>query len=1172
VGESDDVQVSDAQVSDAHPAVASVRVLGGVHAVATDGSLIDLPSPSQRRLLAILALHAPRRLRSEWLADALDISPGALRTTVSRVRTTVGPGMLETTSSGYALVGAVDASAFCQAVADAADADDRVPALRRALTLWNGPALEEFGGEEWADGEIARLTEIHAGTVDDLADALIEHHRPADAVALLESQISAHPYRDRSRGLVIRALAAEGRQADALRAFQRYRSLLVDELGTEPSPEVVRIERRVATGWDGLDAVGVVSAPALEPTDDAVDIPLPGALARSMPFVGRAEQLDVLASELAVARESGLRCVTFGGEAGIGKTTLLAAFARAIVASARATVVYGRCDETGVSLQPFRTVLAACAEHAPVPILAAHVAVHGGELLRICPSLSTRVATTPAPTESDDATERFLTFEAASDLLRRLAGARPLIVMLDDLQWAEPTALLLLRHLAGALADAPVLLVLSARDPGEQESEDLRVALADLDRHGVRRLHLGGLDADELLDLVSATPSLATVPEPGQLVDTLRTQTAGNPLYASQLIRHWTENRERRDAMPSSLRDVVWRRVRTLGDDATQVLTTASVLGVEFYEDVLIEMMTEHSSTVVRDALDAAERNGLLLLDGGSVRRSLQFVHALVAKALYADIGASRRAHMHGLAAGALEQNVDELPAEVVVQLARHCALADRPAEARQWSIRAGDHALENLAPAEAAQHYRVALDLAIALDRPETERSDLLVRLGDAQHRAGDSAAFETLQEGARLARRSGAHEVLVRATFAYDRGFMLLDSRAPEYLAMVEAALAVTDSGDTATFARLRALLAQCLIYTPDAARRVAAAHEALDLATEVGDPTLFVQTARAALFGLWAPGRRELRTRVAAEAIRAAESVGDPRLAFGAHQSAYLVAVESADHAVAARSLAHLRTAARSLAEPGLRWTVGIYDTFETMMAGRLEEAEALAGANLDLGMQIGETDAFTFFASQVFVIGTFAGRHDELLPLVEQAARDSPGAVFKLSYAIVCAAVGREDVAREILAEGAATRFSEIAVDNIWMTSVLGYAVLAIELGDDAAAAQLLPVIEPFVADVAFNGVTSQGPVAAYAGKLASLLGQHELAEQHLLTALDIATAFGWTYHRATTLFALAQNRYRERDTLDDAGRAWLGEASALCRDHGFRSWAKQIDALAQLNAR
>ncbi|MDQ1455768.1 MAG: hypothetical protein QOH28_1388 [Actinomycetota bacterium] len=1159
-------------VGDPERTIASVRILGGVHLVAGDGSLIDLPSTSQRRLLAILALHSPRRLRSEWLADVLEISPGALRTSVSRVRATVGPAVLETASTGYALVGDVDASRFCRAVADASDADDRVRALQFALEQWNGPALEEFLGEEWADGEIARLTEIHAGTADDLAESFIEARRPGDAVALLESQIARYPYRDRPRGLLIRALAGAGRQADALRVFQQYRSVLIEEFGTDPSPEVVRIERRVATGWDGIESPSLASAtPEPRESKHAVDIPLASALAHPSGFVGRFDEMEALASELTLVSTSGLRCVMVGGEAGIGKTALLAEFAQQLVSSGSATAAYGRCDETGASLQPFRSVLAACVEHAPASIMTEHVARHGGELLRICPSLSTRVATAPAPTDSDDATERFLAFEAASDLLGRIAVARPLVLMLDDLQWAEPTALLLLRHLARALVDAPVLLVLSSRDPGEHGSDALRTAFADLDRGETRRLQLVGLAGSELHDLVSANRSIVDHPEPTQIVEALRIQTAGNPLFASQLIRHWTEAGFDRDTVPPSLRDVVWSRVNTIGEDATEVLTAASVLGVDFYEDVLLDMVGLPESVVI-GTLDAAARGGLLI-DAGSARRSLRFVHALVANALYSDVGSSRRARLHGLAAHALEKSVEELPPNVVVQLARHCVLAGRPAEAQHWFTRAGDQALDHLAPTEAARHYRVALDIAIALDRPAAARADLLVRLGDAQHRAGDTQALATLEEGARLAQRSGAREALVRAAFAADRGFMRLDNGAPEYLATVEAALAVTDPADIATYARLRALLARSLMYTPDSARRLAAAHEALDLATEHGDPTLLAQVAPAVLYALWGAGHRELRSRVAARAIRAAESTGDPRLEFSAHLSAYNMAVQSADHAVAARSLAGLRAIAHAIAEPRLRWTAGLYDTFDATMAGRLDEAEALATANLDLGMQIAAPDAFTFFAGQVFVIGSFAGRHEELLPLVEQAARDSPGVLpFKLAYGIICAAVGRDDVARDILSEGLSTRFSEISVDNVWITSVIGYAVLAIDLGDAEAAAHLLPLIEPFATEVAFNGATSQGPVAAYAGKLASLLGKHEVAEEYLLAALDTATAFGWKYHRATTLFALAQARYRMNGKLDRECEAWLGEASDLCRTGGFRSWAPKIDALAGVNPR
>ncbi|HEX4778309.1 MAG TPA: BTAD domain-containing putative transcriptional regulator, partial [Acidimicrobiia bacterium] len=519
-------------MTDPRRAIACVRVLGGVSAVRSDGSVVDVPSASQRRLLALLALHAPRRLRAEWLADVLMVSPGALRTTVARLRGVIGSDVLVTASTGYSLACDVDAAEFCDAVGRANETELRLDALEHALSAWGGPVLDEFAGEEWARGEIARLTEIHAGAVDDYGEELISARRAADAVALLEGQIARHPYRDRSRGLSIRALALAGRQVDALRAFQTYRSLLVEEVGTEPSPDVVRIERRVATGWDGID-----SEPDAPPPPELVDIPLPAALAHRVAFVGRAAEHAAMTSELELAASTGLRAVIVGGEAGIGKTTLLAEFAWSVTSSGAATVLYGRCDEAGVPLEPFRTLLGACVDHAPDDVLAEHVSRCGGELAHVCPRLPARVGTAPAPTESDDVTQRFLAFDAAADLLRRVAARRPLVVMIDDLQWAEATALLLLRHLAKALADAPVVLVVSRRDRGEQAPEDVRSALADLERGALRVVELRGLDETELAELVVAATRAAPDAELRRITGKLRDDTAGNPLYASQLVR-----------------------------------------------------------------------------------------------------------------------------------------------------------------------------------------------------------------------------------------------------------------------------------------------------------------------------------------------------------------------------------------------------------------------------------------------------------------------------------------------------------------------------------------------------------------------------------------------------------------------------------------------------------
>ena len=836
-------------MSDRDTTPASVRVLGTVCGVAPDGRVIEVPSASQRRLLGLLAVHAPRRLRAEWLADVLGVTTGALRTTISRLRATIGSSTLSTTSTGYSLEGDVDAIQFCSAVGNAYRTTDNLSALEQALRLWTGPILEEFQAEEWARGETARITEIQAASVDDYVEELISAQRATDAIAAAEGQIGRHPYRDRSRGLLIRALALAGRQADALRAFQTYRSLLIEEFGTDPSDEVIRAERRVATGWNGVDADREPPA-----STETMEVPLPAALAHRVAFVGRSSEQEVLRTELDLVGESGLRCVVVGGEAGMGKTTLLAEFANEVASSATATVLYGRCDETGVPLEPFRTVLDTCVENAPLDLLAEHVAHAGGELTRLSSRLATRVVTAPAPTESDDATERFLAFDAAVDLLRRIASRRPLVLMFDDLQWAEPTALLLLRQLVRTLADAPVLVLMSRRDPGEQVSDQLRTTLAELERGEVTHLQLTGLTEVELAELVVAATRATPDPELRRLTGRLRDETAGNPLYASQLVRHWVdlgraagapEGQRGRptmvmpDGVPPSLREVVWSRVRILGEDVFDVLAAASVLGPEFPEDILLQTLDLPETTVL-GALDAAVAAGILI-DLRSVRRAMRFVHALVANAMYSEIGPSSRARMHERVVRALTEGGDCLHPDVVLQLARHCALAGLPEDALHWSVAAGDHAFEHLAPAEAAQHYQVALQAAESLHRPEADCADLLVRLGHAQYRAGDPRAQANLFRGATLARRTGQSQTLIRAALVADLGVMRVDSLALEYSEVVESALQVADPDDVATYARLLAVLSKSLTYTPEVERRVMLAHRALRLAEETDDAIL-------------------------------------------------------------------------------------------------------------------------------------------------------------------------------------------------------------------------------------------------------------------------------------------------------------------------------------------
>jgi DNA-binding SARP family transcriptional activator len=300
--------------------IAFVRVLGPIQVVTTSGRALDLPSVSQRRLLARLAVDAPRALRVDLLCDVLAVSPGALRTTVSRLRRGFGDTTVVGSQGRYRLTAAVDAALFTTSLSQVGAGDDRIGTLERALALWTGPAFDEFSAEAWATPEATRLAELRASAIEDHAAELIVARRWAEAVAELKAHVSANPLRDRPWGLLVQALGGAGRQADALAAFQEYRAYLAEWVGTEPSAEVRRIQRRIAEGWDGIKAgwegieerdlpVRSGSAPLAGPPSWPGNgwLPLQAELARGTAVVGRACELELLAAEAALVGESGSR-------------------------------------------------------------------------------------------------------------------------------------------------------------------------------------------------------------------------------------------------------------------------------------------------------------------------------------------------------------------------------------------------------------------------------------------------------------------------------------------------------------------------------------------------------------------------------------------------------------------------------------------------------------------------------------------------------------------------------------------------------------------------------------------------------------------------------------------------------------------------------------------------
>lgn len=311
-----------------------IRVLGPLEVSGPDVEQIVIPSESQRRLVSALALNADVVVRGATLESWLDISAGALRTSISRLRRLLDPEALTTTPPGYTLRARVDVAEFerLSSLAPVRDDGTAREVLEQAVNLWRGPPLGEFASEQWASASVTRLHEAHATIVEDLSVLLLDAGEATIALIAIQSLIDDHPYRDRPRALMLRALAEAGRRTDALRSFQAYRNLLLDEIGTEPSGPLTALDRAIASADPTSSSIAPfpghpawtrtrreekpVSSPRLGPR---LPVPLSS-------FIGRSEELADVTALIDTER-----LVTLTGAGGCGKTRLALAVAVATI-------------------------------------------------------------------------------------------------------------------------------------------------------------------------------------------------------------------------------------------------------------------------------------------------------------------------------------------------------------------------------------------------------------------------------------------------------------------------------------------------------------------------------------------------------------------------------------------------------------------------------------------------------------------------------------------------------------------------------------------------------------------------------------------------------------------------------------------------------------------------
>jgi DNA-binding SARP family transcriptional activator len=345
----------------------------GAFRVDRDGQAIPLGPRLQRTLLAILVMEAGRVVPADRLVDLLwrDEPPGAatasLQAYVSQLRRLLEPGrparapaqVLVTQDPGYVLragddqVDALRFQALTRKAHDDLTAGDPVAAaagLEEALALWHGDPLAEFAGEPWAVPAAARLSEAHDLALEDRIDAWLELGKHAQAAAELEAMVQARPLRERRWEQLIVTAYRSGRQADALRAYQRCRAVLASELGLEPGPGLRRLEAAVlaqdpSLDWRPASAAVIVPPPAAAEPARTGAVPPRQADTPPTPFLlGRDAELARLGERLRLAAAGHGGAVVLTGEPGAGKTTVAEATAH-LASPAGITVAWGRCPD-----------------------------------------------------------------------------------------------------------------------------------------------------------------------------------------------------------------------------------------------------------------------------------------------------------------------------------------------------------------------------------------------------------------------------------------------------------------------------------------------------------------------------------------------------------------------------------------------------------------------------------------------------------------------------------------------------------------------------------------------------------------------------------------------------------------------------------------------------------
>ena len=843
-------------------------------------------------------------------------------------------------------------------------------------------------------------------------------------------------------------------------------------------------------------------------------------------LVGRDEPLARIRAAVVRASAGARSVVLVAGEAGIGKTTVVRA------ATADAPVLgWGTCiDEAGApGYWPWTRALDAIARHLGADTARAAAGDEAALLATIAPVFGA------APEERDaSARDRVLLMDAVARFLGRVAADRPVVVVLDDLQWADESSLALLEYLARSEDTGRLCLVACYRhDEVPRAVRDRLARLATPAEH----LELRGLDRAAVAALVDAVTGGAT-PE---TIEECYRRAGGHPVFTRELaLLSVTSDDGAR--VPLAVREAIDRRVRRLPEASVRALEVAAVAGNEVYRAVVAHALGRALPAIDADLAPAADAGIVVLDDDGRVR----FAHDLYRETLLATPGQDRPT-VHRALGDALERRREHGGEVSLADLARHFAASvavDGPGRAARWALAAATHERQSLAFTEAAAHLRrwraavadAGVDAGVDVD--DGQLVEVLLAEADALTRAGSVVDARGLLRVARdVASRSGAADALARIALAATELGAQFASRRDDVVRELEDALGAIEDVDAVLEARVTAALARELQHSvaSDRPRAGPLSERALALGRVAGDADTLIACLLARHDVLWTPGAAADRVDVAHEIVAVAERAGDDeRRAEGLLLLANaLLELGSAAFLPALESSLELLD---RLGQPRHRYVAATRRAALSLLQGDLEVAARRIDEAAELGHRILEPDTENVRMSQRLELVRGRGEPAELAAFADAAVAHWLGAPVHAH------AVAAGFLARAGDLDGAARHVATVVdlgtwrADRsyLWSVFVRELAVAAIALDDRALCGQLLDDLTPLASTCGVNGA-----VVAFAGSHAHTAAL--LADALGVGGDDLLREATETYARLGARGWLAEGR-SER-SLRRQGRSW-----------------------------